>query len=253
MPEMEIADRGERMRVSILDAYRRSAETRTLPRVGNLRDREGNDIERHVGTRGSIEMIPVPEDGKVLDVATDSGVMVDGDAELMTKEVTGCLAAFLLEQYAEGRRRCGLVHLTPSSALPWGNYSREDDDGKWGHVNREQTVEKIVDGMERAGVRRESTFVVLIGNRGSDPKAYYSGYSEPEQKKKREDLAELMRAQGFSVTIAEPLEGPTSTVYWNPEHPESITAFTGGEKGKEVSVVSIAVPVNQEVSVQKES
>lgn len=221
-------------------AFSETLQARTLPRVRALVDERGEKTPVLRTDFGKIET-ELQESERLIEVPTDGGVILEGDRELITHEVTGCLACFIVGENVEGKQISGLIHLTPSSRLAWGNFRNEDENEKFGHSFRQHTAERITAALHAKNVDPGKTLLVLVGNRGSEDKSYYSGYSESELAKKRRDLADLITASGYRAVVAEPLPFVTASLYRSPEEPNTILAV--GEDAQTHEVASVTMPI----------
>ncbi len=217
-------------RQRIRELYEAGWHRRTLPFMPEVTDPRGGTMEKIVRARpGDIEVEETPEtDRSIRTVKTGTGLVVVGESELMTKELTGCQAVFVRGKTKDGKPLTSLFHLTPTSKLSWGSFRHEDDDARWGHEYRERTSEKLARSLEAAGADQDSLAVYLLRTAGDPPKQRYWGYSEDRLREKSDDLRRELEKRGLQTREMAPLPLEVMTVHWSPEAPDEI--FAVGEK-----------------------
>ncbi len=229
------------IRAALVSAFTEGLRSGSLPFVRELKNSQGERLLVQRTAVGRIEIFKGTGEG-ILEIPTDGGAVLEGTREILTHELTGCLACFVFGEDREGRPLSGLIHLTPSSQISWGNYRHKRDDDQWGPDRRNHAAETIASALESVQADPKKTTLLFLGNEGGEPMPSYWGYAENEQQKKREDLARLVREKGFQTVVAPPLPFVTASLFWSPDQPREIFAVGEHAATRQVDKALIPIP-----------
>lgn len=195
--------------------------------------------------RGSIEAVRSAKEGQSILIPTGSGAIAGKDQSLTTDHLVGCMAVFI-----SGPDKNMLAHLTPSSQLPYKNFTFDDG---YESPDRAQTAEKIVQSF---GQDRSLTDcrVLIIGNIG-DADSKNSKFYYQDLQAIQSDLAKIFSEAGASSVKQVELPLDDTLVYYSPESPDEIHAFgktaTYDKKGSITidakSIQQYAIAINPEI------
>lgn len=212
----------------IVELYRKNWNGgRRFPFMPEVVAADGSGLEKSTEAQpGSAKVENVEaKDGLIRSVRTGTGYIALGGAEMMTKELTGCMGVLVRGSSVDGKPLSALFHMTPTTKLAWGNFKRQDDEERWGHDIRVRLPAAIVESLVESGADLANCDAALIRTAGFPPNAaHYNGYTEDHQQEKTADLIKGFEAAGLKTNAVEPLPMETATIYWNPEAPDELLA-----------------------------
>lgn len=212
----------------IVSLYRKNWNGgRRLPFMPAVVASDGLELEKRVNTApGTAEVEKVEaKDGLIRSVRTGTGCIALGGAEMMTKELTGCMGVLVRGRSKDGKPLSALFHMTPTTKLAWGNFRNQDDEERWGHDIRVRLPAAIAEALVESGADLANCDAALIRTAGFPPNPdKYNGYAENRLMEKTTDLAAGFAACGLKTRVIEPLPMETATIYWSPDAPEEILA-----------------------------
>jgi hypothetical protein len=147
-------------------------------------------------------------------VPTGAGVMTEKGQDIATDHLFSCAGLLIL-----GPTKNGLIHLTPSSNLPYRDVDFSEDKS----INRRGSAQKILEALEVNEQPLEQTRMVILVNAGNTSKNAKFYYQDTDRA--TSDLVHIFLEAGVaSVRVVElPLDN--SLIFHSDDQPDTLEVF----------------------------